>query len=137
MVYKLIRDKNELVGTCYFEFLPEKDPEKCWNDNSIFLTEESILVFEDLLYKINKMYDHYSITYYNEHELNLLKKEIVTRLNEIKENKIIAGKHYSKIYYTELNVGINKSKDEIIKMLEDLIDWLKSNEKKELTILGI
>jgi hypothetical protein len=37
---RLIRDRAELQGTCYFEIMPGKFHGKCWNEGSLFLAED-------------------------------------------------------------------------------------------------
>ena len=57
---RLIRDKSELEGTAYFEFLPGRYSEKHWNDNSVFLEEEVMCMIERPFMDNVKEYDHYS-----------------------------------------------------------------------------
>ena len=73
--YKLITDKNELESTCYFEFLPGQYKDKCWNDNSVFLSEESIAIFEDILLDIDPSYDHYAFMEWNSDKIKKLLEE--------------------------------------------------------------
>jgi hypothetical protein len=137
MEYKLFTNKNELDGTCYFEFLPGKYQNKCWNDNSVFLSEDAVFIFEDLLKKTNESFDHYAFVYYTRNQINMFENELLNRIEEIKENHEITGEHFYKNYYKELNESIDEYKEEITKMLGDLIVWLKSIDENELTVLGI
>jgi hypothetical protein len=139
MVYELLINKNKLTGTCYFEFLPGKYQSKCWNDFSVFLSEEAIFVIEDLLKKSNKKYDHYNFTFYNKDKINILENELLKRLIEIKstENYKIVEDYFVKEYYKELNENIKNNKCEIIEMLNGLINWIKINKEDGITILGI
>jgi len=139
MNYKLYRNKKELNGTCYFEFLPGKYQNKCWNDNSVFLSEDSVYLFEDLLKKVNNKYDHYAFIGYNKNQISLLINELSKRLYEIENinNYELVGTFFRKEYYSELNENLRRNKNEIKIMLQDLIDWLKTININEITILGI
>ena len=139
MDYKLYRNKNELNGTCYFEFLPGKYQNKCWNDNSVFLSEDSVYLFEDLLKKVNNKYDHYAFIGYNKNQISMLINELSKRLYEIENinNYELVGTFFRKEYYSELNENLRRNKNEIKIMLQDLIDWLKTININEITILGI
>ena len=139
MNYKLYRNKKELNGTCYFEFLPGKYQNKCWNDNSVFLSEDSVYLFEDLLKKVNNKYDHYAFIGYNKNQISMLINELSKRLYEIENinNYELVGTFFRKEYYSELNENLRRNKNEIKIMLQDLIDWLKTININEITILGI
>ncbi|MEH1940550.1 MAG: hypothetical protein V7L01_10080 [Nostoc sp.] len=45
---RLIRSLSELDGTCYFEILPGRYEGNCWNQNSVFITEEVFGYFEGM-----------------------------------------------------------------------------------------
>jgi hypothetical protein len=137
--FKLIKNKIELKGTCYFEFLPGKYKDKCWNDNSVFISEDAIYVIEDLLKETNENYDHYSFVHYNKKQMKMLEEKFMKRLSEMKNDvsyKII-GTYFNEEYYNELNKDIKKNRDEIIKMLEELFLWIESVKENEITILGM
>ena len=57
---RLIKDKAELRGTCYFEFLPGEYKEECWNDGSVFLDEETFALIEAIIARHEPRFDHYS-----------------------------------------------------------------------------
>lgn len=57
---RLIRDKAELRGTCYFEFLPGEYKEQCWNDGSVFLAEDVFGLIEPIVARHEPRFDHYS-----------------------------------------------------------------------------
>jgi len=99
--YKLITDKNELKSTCYFEFLPGQYLDKCWNDGSVFLSEESIGVFEDILLGIDPGYDHYAFMEWNSEKIKKLISELKIRINQIKNTNTmnITTPYFSASYY--------------------------------------
>ena len=56
----LIQSLSALHGTCYFEFLPGKYKGKCWNQNSVFLTEEVFGYLEPVFERNQPDFDHYA-----------------------------------------------------------------------------
>lgn len=57
---RLIRDKSELQGTCYFELLPGEYRGQCWNDESVFLDEDVFGLIEPIIARHEPQFDHYS-----------------------------------------------------------------------------
>lgn len=57
---RLIRDRAELEGTCYFEFLPGKYRGLCWNDESVYLAEDVFGLIEPIIARHVDGFDHYS-----------------------------------------------------------------------------
>ncbi|MEX1098238.1 MAG: hypothetical protein WED34_19495 [Planctomycetales bacterium] len=57
---RLIRDKAELQGTCYFELLPGDYEGQHWNDRSVFLAEEVFGLIEPIIVRHEPRFDHYS-----------------------------------------------------------------------------
>lgn len=49
-----------LEGTAYFEFLPGKYQNKCWNEASVFLDEEAFGYVEPIFERLVPDYDHYA-----------------------------------------------------------------------------
>jgi len=143
MEYKLISDKNELDGTCYFEFLPGKYKDKCWNDNSVFLTLDIIEIIEDLLEKSNEKYDYYDFIYFDNEQISILENELSKRLIEIKNSEYkLDGKRFKNIkdnekYYKKINKDIERNRNNIIEMLEKFIFWINLNKDNGITVLGM
>ena len=86
-LYKLM-NLNDFNGTCYYEFASGKfeDQDKCWNENSVYLTEESIIVFEDILKKINSKWDPYDCVYFDKDQILKLENELKNKIEELKNN---------------------------------------------------
>jgi hypothetical protein len=57
---RLISDKAELRGTCYFEFLPGEYKQQCWNEGSVFLPEDVFGLIEPIIARHEPRFDHYS-----------------------------------------------------------------------------
>lgn len=58
---RLIRDKAELQGSGYFELLPDEYRGRCWNEESVFLAEETFGLIEPIIERHEPRFDHYSV----------------------------------------------------------------------------
>ncbi len=56
---RIIKNKTELEGTVYFEFLPGAFSGICWNEGSLFLDDETFGFLEIALEKHIPDYDRY------------------------------------------------------------------------------
>ena len=59
---RLIKDKTELEGTCYFELLPGPYQDRCWNEQSVFMAEEVFGLLEPIFRRHVQQYDHFAFT---------------------------------------------------------------------------
>ncbi|MDZ4727502.1 MAG: hypothetical protein SH817_15195 [Leptospira sp.] len=139
--FKLLHNISELEGTCYIEFLPGKYTGKCWNESSIYINEETFLIFEDLFKEVLINYDHYSFNEMPASKVRLLKVKLHQRISILKnlQNNLLNGETLS-LQINELFTQKFKSNQiEIIQMLENFYDWLKKIETQNipLSILGI
>jgi len=64
---RLIRDKAELQGTYYFEFLPGEYKGQCWNEGSVFLAEDVFGLIEPIIARHEPRFDHYSFVNIRRH----------------------------------------------------------------------
>ena len=138
MEYKLIKNGNELdvvKDIWYFELIPGEKR----NNNSIFLSEYSMNAIEDIFDNIIERYDHYGSYTLDEKKLQKLERELSERLKEIKETGKFdfIGGNDSNFYYEEVIKNLHKNKKEIITMLEDIIDWLKTLNVKSIRFVGL
>ena len=78
---QLICEKGKLEGTAYFELLPGRYKNKCWNEESVFLEEENFGFIEHIIEEWVEKYGHYSFV-----EVNAQRwEEIVRRLLSMRE----------------------------------------------------
>ncbi|MCP4178318.1 MAG: hypothetical protein GY756_11170 [bacterium] len=124
--YYLIKEKKDLNGTCYFEFLPGKYQEKCWNDNSVFLNSKSFNFIEFLLLQICSGFNRYAFTELSKNQVHELIRILDETILEIKftDNYAFSGKEYSKSFYLSLAEKLKNNKSQILKLLEDFENWL-------------
>lgn len=69
---EIIYDISQLKGSCYIEVLPGKYMGKCWNKESIFLTEEDFGFIMPIIKKCYSEFDYYS--------LNEIKREVWVKI---------------------------------------------------------
>jgi hypothetical protein len=51
-------------------------------------------------------------------------------------NKVVKGKTNKK-YYSQINTHMELYKSEIIEMLGNFIEWIKTNKNNGITVIGI
>ncbi|MBB6482285.1 hypothetical protein [Spirochaeta isovalerica] len=139
--YYLIRKTEELDGTCYFEFLPGKYQDKCWNSHSVYLTEDSAAFVEDIFHQISNEYDHYSFTELNKEQIQLFLTLIDSRISKMKSTKQykLESTIFSEYYYNYLMNDYIKYKKQIITLLFDFKIWLSEiiQSYDRITIMGL
>jgi hypothetical protein len=106
---------------------------------SIFLSQDAVLNFTDLLVKVNKDFDYYGIsTEFNREQINALIEELKNRLDEMKNNRAFSFARKGNLdYYETINVKYRKYRPQIIRMLTELIEWLSGIRNDKISILGI
>lgn len=140
----LIRSKEELEGTCYFEFLPGKyESSRIWSDVSVYLDEESMGLLEPSIEKIKKEYDHFSF-------IDICKSDWLKILDEFKKIEIniengnpeyirrncaFIFKSTESDFFSQTELNSQKLKI----LIQDLSDWIKCTLKldESIAILGI
>jgi hypothetical protein len=139
MEFQLIKDKSELEGTAYFEFAPGEYNGKYWNDNSIYLSEDALCLIEDVFEKNLRNYNHFSFTEMDKNELCIIIKELEKLKIHFNNNMPINGSTFSDKYYVELNKEAKKEKLIVVKIIVELIQWIKSTLKHndKISLLGI
>ncbi|HEX8671625.1 MAG TPA: hypothetical protein VF710_07040 [Longimicrobium sp.] len=56
----ILRDPAALEGTAYIELLPGGYRDSCWNEGSVFLTEEVFGYFERIIERHEPRFDHFA-----------------------------------------------------------------------------
>jgi hypothetical protein len=140
----LIKNPDEMSGTCYFEFLPGAYKGSCWNETSVFLSEDSYNLIEPAFEGRIVDYDHYSFMAVPRatwsdiiNDLEALSEKLATSA-DLKEVESSCGFIGSDIEES-LTTDFLKERTAIIQMIGDLKDWLKiSLESHEIiTVLGM
>jgi hypothetical protein len=140
---RLIKDTNHLEGTCYFEFLPGKYRNKCWNQGSVFLSEEAYDLLEACFSENIKGYDHYAFMEADQdaiekiiHCLNKLEKQIEKSISAEGLSNSMKINNYQR---SELELNWPESKYRLKAMVEDINHWLQKviKENEVISILGM
>ena len=144
MGYLITSNKTEMEKFyCDYSIL---SPGKYLNiyENGIFLyINEDLLDFiDDLFDKFIEDYDGCQYEYINEEQLNILEFELSKRISEINEDREINGvyldfdENLNKRHYETINKNIREHKREISEALEKLLEWIKVNRGKGITLYG-
>ena len=96
-------------------------------------------VIEDIFDSLIDRFDHYGSYVLDEKQLQKLERELSKRLEEIKTGKFnFPERNYdNKYYYEEANKNLHKNEKEIIVMLEDIINWIKTLDEKKISFIGL
>jgi len=134
---KLIKNKSELVGTCYFELMPRKYDGKPWNDDSVYLTEQAFKIIEPAFEYSLKNYDCFSFMIFGLEEVN----KICDKLGDLVLT-ISAPSSYSdsiKLLNSNDQTSSEATKMETLALISEKKNWLESTKKSTSTfsLLGI
>ena len=132
MNYKLIKDYQE---TWYYEFCPGKYDSKDPKYDSVYISSEAWAFIGDCVRRANNNFDYDMVTEYTKEkgQIQLLAEELKMTLTKIIEDRYLP--ELSEEFGDEVTDALNKYKAEIVKMIEDLTEWLENMKENELTII--
>lgn len=144
-VLKILRDKNALDGTAYFEFHPKilKSEYSVWNDGSIYLAESGFDFFSECFHKSNREFHSSGRCKYNGEEIDLLTSEIEDFMQAIKKQPTRTSLFSGHSGFTERAVWdhINEAciREALTSTGKGLIKFFKNakNESGILWVLGM
>lgn len=140
---KVIRNKEELYATSFFEFQLGKFKGKYWAKESLYIDEDPFTLILKILEKSISNIDFYGITIINKDNwretINVLKNSLpkISQAKNITDLKKII---YLKKYYEDLFLEkFNVMKKLTCKLIESVIIWLEENIIKHqfFTIIGL
>jgi hypothetical protein len=140
----LIQSLTKLHGTCYFEILPGKYEGNCWNNNSVFMTEE-VFGYLELVFELNEPdFCHYAFTEIKKETWTLIISnfcnliEILTQAQDIQE---LEGKVRCmfKDSMTRFASDFRSNAVALISLLREFSQWVESQLQSYdyISILGI
>jgi hypothetical protein len=158
MEHKLITNTDELRGLGYYEFFLgefNKNQNKYGNNNSAYLTEGDVEIFLELIYTNIRNVRDDNNSYLNKEEINDFVNDLQILILEIEQEKetkctnelfnkrINEDKRYTedeKIFLIKHHNNYEKTmlrnyRNDILKMLNDLLNWLKLNNKNGISIV--
>jgi hypothetical protein len=140
----LIRDLTELRGTCYFEILPGKYQEKCWNQNSVFMTEDSFGYLESIFEHHVSNFEHYAFVEISNNDWMLILADfssllvVLNRAQNIKELKCEVEFKY-KYLMDDFIDDFQSSAIDLMTLIRDFSEWVQEQLKSQeyISVLGI
>ena len=144
MDVRLIKNKSELKGTCYFEFLPGPYMGVSWNENSVFLEEETFVLIEPVFERRLDKFDHFAFTEVPRPSWT----EIINDLQTLRQKLTNAStvddirSDIGLLFITteaSLNNDFPKHKLDLMLMIDQLIEWLTHGLTNHdvISVLGI
>ncbi|MDX2244531.1 MAG: hypothetical protein NW224_27975 [Leptolyngbyaceae cyanobacterium bins.302] len=141
---RLIQNLNELHGTCYFEILPGKYEGSCWNQNSVFMTEEVFGYLEPVFERNESDFDHYAfIEIKREIWLLIIKdfRSLIEALEQAQDVRELEGKmgFIFKDSIDRFASDFRSNAVDLIGVLREFSQWLENQLEvyDYLTVLGI
>lgn len=127
-------------GTVYFELLPRKYEDKCWNNDSVYIDEDVFFLIEKIFIDSIPNYDHYAFTEIGKDKI----QRVINRLNSLLGALDSDSFELSEIFVNgiidyEVEAEWDTIKPKLRILCRELADWLTGVLKsgKTLTILGI
>jgi hypothetical protein len=141
---ELIKDVNKLSGSLYFEFQVGKHNGTHWSNDSVFIFEEYVCFIEPIFQDCLNNYWHYSFTDVSKPDWEKIISEINILTQNIRKSETFDDFSSFVKFYFKHNIETFKSdfknqKSDLIKMLNELVLWLKDVLKTQniISILGI
>jgi hypothetical protein len=138
MDVRLIKDKSELNGTCYFEFAIGRYNGSHWRKSSVYLEDE---VFHGLLPLFRRCLPQFD--YYFHTQVNAAAwAPVVSELKELRERLVRVHKSIPSekdALAPALDRDLCDFAPEYVQVITDLCDWLDDKAKRHtaVTILGM
>jgi hypothetical protein len=141
---RLIQNLNELHGTCYFEILPGRYEGNCWNQNSVFMTEEVFGYLEPMFERNEPNFDHYAFIEIKREAWLLIIRDfcsLIEVLEQAQDIQELEGK-IGFIFKDSMDRFANDFRSnavDLIDVLRELSQWLENQLKSYdyLSVLGI
>ena len=141
---RLIREKSQLQGTCYFELLPGKYREQCWNDGSVFMAEDIFALIEPIIARHEPRFDHYSFvdirpTTWNQIIADLERlaerAELAEDIGELREEVGFSFASRERAFAQEFRANA----EALSRLARELSGWLRDQLKRNecISVLGI
>lgn len=141
---RLIRDLNELRGTCYFEFLPGEFKQHCWNDGSVFLAEETFGFIEPIIVRHERKFDHYAFVGIRRHAWEQISADLAALANRCDRATSIGDLADDVGFFfttteQEFAADFQASVADLSRLSSELANWLRSTlqEHECISILGM
>jgi hypothetical protein len=139
---RLVHDLTELRGTCYFEILPGRYQGKCWNQNSVFMTEEVFGYLEPIFERRSPDFNHYSFVEITKNDWIIILADfssllsILSRAKNIREFESEIEYRYSVDSFAS---DFHSNTFDLMILIRDFSDWVVENlnSQEYISVLGI
>jgi hypothetical protein len=140
---RLIHDKTQLQGTCYFEFLPGEYKEQHWNDGSVFLAEDVFGLIEPIVARHEPRFDHLSFVGIRRRTWERIIADL-ERLAEQAERAADIGDLVGEIGFVHMTEAefanhFRANADSLAGLARELTGWVREQlrEHEYVSILGL
>lgn len=141
---RLLLEKSELRGTCYFELLPGKFRGEHWNDDSVFLTEFAFTLIEPIVLRHQPSFDHDAFEDVRRStwerilvdlELLVQRAKVAGRIADLRPDIGFQSPTAEQLFADDFNRNVQLT----ISMIQDLLVWLRQQLKcqESIAILGL
>ena len=139
---KLLR-KGEFTGSVYFEFVPGRYTGNHWEETAVYLADEVFELIEPAFVKVLPGFGHYAPNEISRSNWELIimefqaVKETLVKAStpaEVREKLWLRGK-YETLFFEHFD----ESRDAVLKLITELLAWLKVQLKthEKVSVLGI
>lgn len=140
---ELITDKNELEGTCYFEFAPGRYSKKHWQEGWVYLEEDVMYLLEPVFIKIMPGFDWYSMNEISRYQWFLIVDELKKLKESLKKATVISDIEIPMRFHGEFEKAFVENfedcKNATVRLITDLCKWLNIQLKTHevISVLGL
>ena len=134
MAYKIL-NKKELTSTVYYELLAGTFSGKYWDEDSIYLDEDSFELIKDILFKNHSDFDANGVTEFNELQTLSVLSDLNKRLDDLQ--KIDPDQNYTAIFPGLQQLDSRMEIEDLLNLFSELISLLKDDFKKGFCVLGL
>jgi hypothetical protein len=136
---ELIRDKAQLDGTAYFEFLPGRYSDKHWNDTSVYIDEEVFCMIERPFQESLPRFDHFAFSDVSAKEWQAVLIQLArfrdriasaSSPREVTELFMCLWDETRQVFSQEFN----QNRNDLVRLIDDLRAWIADNLSREQTI---
>lgn len=140
----LIHNLSDLIGTCYFEFLPGGYKQQFWNEGSVFLAEATFGLIEPIIMRRERNFDHCAFVDIRRHIWEQIIADLVALAKRC-DTATCIGDFSSDIWFSSTTMQDDFAHDfaasayALSKMSRELTGWLREalREHECIAILGM
>jgi hypothetical protein len=138
----VITSLTELEGTCYIELLPGEYEHKCWNDGSVFLTEDAFCFFEKIIQSHEPSYDHYAFTAISREKWEKILPDVLAvaeRLEYAPTASSAPLDQFCASVAAQLVENFESYRTSVVALLRCVANWVSAQlaHENQITVLGI